>query len=198
MLCIAHGMLWNEVTPENLLKFDVDGNIIEGDGVLEITALNIHARMHLARKKNVAVFHTHMPYTSALTCTQGGKLEMCHQNSLRFYNRICYVSYNGLVFDTKEGDRLAAQMSDKDIMLHDNHGVMLCANSIAEAFNDLYYLERSAQIQVLAMSTGKPLKIIPDDVAQEFMDIFLKEEPWYAQQHFAALKREYSARKNRI
>ena len=48
MLCVAHGMLWNEVTPENLIKCDMEGNIIEGDGELEITALNIHANIHLA------------------------------------------------------------------------------------------------------------------------------------------------------
>lgn len=160
MLCIAYGMLWNEVTPDNLLKFDIDGNVIEGDGELEPPAKNIHARMHLARDKNKAVFHTHMPYTTALTCIEGGRLEMCHQNSLRFYNRICYETYDGLAHDESVGDRLAANMGDKDIQLHDNHGVLVCANSIAEAFDILYYLERAAQVQVLAMSTGKPLKII--------------------------------------
>lgn len=71
---------------------------------------------------------------------------MCHQNSLRFYNRICYVDYEGLVLDSNEGKRLAAEMNGKDIMMHENHGVIVCGKTIAEAFDELYYLERASQV----------------------------------------------------
>ena len=69
MLCIAHGTLWSEVTPENLLKFDSDGKVIEGEGQPEITAVNIHVPFHEVKANNHVVFHTHMPYATALTCT---------------------------------------------------------------------------------------------------------------------------------
>ena len=47
-----------------------------------------------------------------------------------------------------------------------SHGVMVVGNTVAEAFDELYYLERVAQLHVYAMSTGRPLMLIPDDVAE--------------------------------
>ena len=88
---------------------------------------------------------------------------MTHQNCLRFYDEIAYDPvFNGLVLDENEGARLASLMNGKRVLLHQNHGVIICGNSVAEAFDDVYYLERACQVQILAQSTGKPLAIVDD------------------------------------
>jgi hypothetical protein len=59
---------------------------------------------------------------------------------------------------------------------------------MASAFDDLYYLERACMLQVMAMQTGKPLRIVPESVAMK-TGRQMQEESGQARHHFAALKR---------
>ena len=89
------------------------------------------------------------------------------QTALKFYGRTAVdEDYNGLALDDAEGDRIAAAMGDADVVFLKNHGVIVTGGSIAEAWDDLYYLERAAEVQVKAMSTGRALKPVPPAVAQ--------------------------------
>src|SRR5713226_944907 len=102
-----YGLHWSEVTASNLLALDADGNILEGEGEFEKTAFYIHSRIHLANPRAACVLHTHMPYATTLTLIENGRLEMVEQNALRFHDDIAYDdTYNGLVVDHAEGDRL--------------------------------------------------------------------------------------------
>lgn len=101
-LVIRHGQDWSEVTPDSLLIFDNHtGEVLEGNGTVEITALQIHAAIHRLLPSATVVFHTHMPYTTTLTSLSphdGGCLQMLNQNCLRFFNSISYdEDYRGLV-----------------------------------------------------------------------------------------------------
>ena len=107
-----------------------------------------------------------MPYATAIACTEPGRIEPISQNALRFYEAIAYDdSYGGLANDREEGDRLAAAAGDKPIVMLKNHGVMVSGPTIGIAFNDLYFLERAAMVQVLAQSTRSPLTPVPHDTA---------------------------------
>ena len=117
---------------------------------------------------------------------------MCHQNCLRFYDEIAYdPSFNGLVLDDSEGERLVKVMDGKRVLLHQNHGVIVCGDSVAEAFDDLYYLERACQVQILAQSTGKELCLVSDEVAKGFKEDCEKDggKANWAKLHYDALKR---------
>src|SRR3546814_20613950 len=82
-----------------------------------------------------------------------------------FDDRIAYDDdYEGLALATEEGDRMAAQMDGKPILMLASHGVIDSGPTVADAFNDLYYLERAAMFQVHARSTGGQLRRIGDNV----------------------------------
>src|SRR3546814_3131032 len=86
-------------------------------------------------------------------------LEPISQNALRYYNDVAYDgSYNGLASDLEEGARMARALGAKRVLFLANHGVVVVGPNIARAFEDLYYLERACQVQVLAQSTGRPLR----------------------------------------
>src|SRR3546814_3065266 len=90
---------------------------------------------------------------------------MVEQNALMFDDRIAYDDdYEGLALATEEGDRMAAQMDGKPILMLASHGVIASGPTVADAFNDLYYLERAAMFQVHARSTGGKLRRIGDHV----------------------------------
>lgn len=189
MLLIAHGLHWSEVTASNLLLVDFERNILEGEGVAETTAFCIHAPIHQARPEARCALHTHMPYASALTMLEGGRLEPAFQTSLRFLDSIAYDwEYNGIAHDRAEGERLAGVLGDKNILFMGHHGIMVVASNVAQAYDALYYLERACMTQVLAMSTGLPLKHLSPEVVAATQRQYNMEIP-QAEVHFAALKR---------
>jgi ribulose-5-phosphate 4-epimerase/fuculose-1-phosphate aldolase len=184
------GWHWSEITASSLVLCDAAGNVLEGDNDVEATAFYIHSRIHLNVPHAVAVMHTHMPYTTSLTLLEDGRLEMCEQNALAFYNRIAYDDeYGGVALDNAEGDRIAGKIGDCSVLMMASHGVTVTGPTVRDAFNDLYYLERACMFQVLAGSTGKPLRQLSDNAIRKTAAQMADEMPKVAERHFTALKR---------
>jgi ribulose-5-phosphate 4-epimerase/fuculose-1-phosphate aldolase len=160
------GLHWSEVTAGDMLLIDGAGRVVDGRHPLEPTAFFIHSRIHRRHPHAKAVLHTHMPYATALTLVEGGRLEWCNQNTLRFFGRVAYDdAYNGLALDAAEGDRIAAQLDGgHQVLFMASHGVTVVGRTLAWAFDDLYYLERACMHQVLAVqaAAGRPLRRVPD------------------------------------
>lgn len=189
-----YGVHWAEMRPEDLLLIDGDGQVIEGEGEVEATARFIHVAGHRANPRHKVLLHTHMPHATALTMLDGGRLEMAHQTAVRFWGRMAHHGFGGLALDDAEGERIAdAQRAnlEADILFLDNHGVTVGGESVAVAFDDLYYLERACRQQILAQSTGLPLKPIADEVLRETHRQIAQVRVPSADQHFEALKRVY-------
>ena len=183
------GLHWSEITPGDIVMADGDGNIVEGIYPVEPTAFYIHARLHAGKPSATVVLHTHMPYATALTSIKRGRLEMCTQNAFRYWDRIAYdEEYAGVALSNDEGERMCRAMGAKDILFLRNHGVIVSGPTVAQAYDDLYYLERAAMVQVLAMQTGRELHVISDKMAAHTAGQIAGE----AQQaflHFESLKR---------
>jgi ribulose-5-phosphate 4-epimerase/fuculose-1-phosphate aldolase len=184
------GWHWSEITASSLVLCDADGRVLEGENEVEDTAFYIHSRVHLGCPSATVAMHTHQPHATALTLLEGGRLEMCEQNALMFDERIAYDDeYEGLALDAGEGDRLASKMGNRSLLLMASHGVLAVGPSVAECFNDLYYLERAAQFQVLARATGGNLRTISQEVRDRVRQQMGAERVSVAQRHFAALRR---------
>lgn len=189
----AYGWHWTEVTPERLLLIDGDGKVLDGEGEVEASARNIHIASHRANPRHKAIFHVHMPYATSISMLQGGRLQMAHQTACRFYGRIGYEEeFGGIAITEEEGERIAREAKANahiDCMFLANHGVVCSGPSVAQAFDDLYYLERAAKQQVLAQSTGEKLLLIPDEIVKLTAKQFGADFEEYSHKHFEALKR---------
>jgi ribulose-5-phosphate 4-epimerase/fuculose-1-phosphate aldolase len=182
------GVYWGDALPSDIVTVDVHGNKLDGHRNVEPTAFFIHGCIHKAKKNARCIMHTHMPYATALTLLEDGCLEWVSQNSLRYYGRIAYdTEYGGLALDDSEGDRITSKLMDADIMFMANHGVLLRGDTVANVFDDLYYLERACTVQVLAQSTGKKLRVISEDVAGRTALQF-EQERQQSSLHFEAMK----------
>ena len=185
------GLHWREVTPDDLVTIDADGRKIAGRHHVEPTAFFIHGWIHRLARDAACVLHTHMPYATALSMLDGGRLEMAHQNALRFHGAVAYdEQYNGLVLDDREGERIARLLAGARVLFLANHGVIVTGPSVAWAFDDLYYLERACMHQVLAQSTGRPLKPIDAAIAARTARQ-LDGERQQSDLHLAAMRRRY-------
>jgi len=153
------------------------------------TAWYLHAHLHQQVPRARCIVHTHMPYATALTCLQDFELLMIDQNACRFHGRIAYDrNYAGMALDDTEGERVAGLLGDdKSVLFMGNHGVLVIGATVAEAFDELYYLERTARNQVIAMSTGRPLSFVEPEVAQLAAKQWA-EYPDFAKQHLVALR----------
>jgi ribulose-5-phosphate 4-epimerase/fuculose-1-phosphate aldolase len=185
-----YGLMFREVTASSILVCDFEGRVVDGDGQPEATAFFIHARLHKNLPRAGAAFHTHMPYSTALSMVEGDPLIWAGQTALKFYGRVAVDEiYNGLALDEAEGDRIAAAMGDADVVFMRNHGVMVTAPTIAMAWDDLYYLERAAEVQVKAMSTGRPFRMIAPELARKTQDQMRPADAESGRLHLEAVKR---------
>jgi ribulose-5-phosphate 4-epimerase/fuculose-1-phosphate aldolase len=185
-----YGWAFSEITASRLLICDLQGRVVEGEGVPEATAFFIHARVHLNVPRARAAFHTHMPNATALAMTEGPPLAWAGQSALKFYGRtVVDDHYNGLALDETEGDRIAASIGDADIVFMRNHGVMVVGKTIADAWDDLYYLERACEAQRMAEATGRKLKIVDPAIAEAAYRQMQTEGGKSAQLHLESIKR---------
>jgi len=193
-LLAPFGLHWSEVKASDFMVIDFDGQMLSGRGPIEDTALYIHLPVHRLSPKAKCVLHTHMPYATALTMLENPRLEMAVQSALGYYEDVAYdVNYNGLAFDHTEGERLAGVLGDKSVLMMGNHGVLVVGETVPQAFERLYFLERAAQAQVIALSTGRALKRVPENVVKATVAQFSSGGKVggrdRADLHFDALKR---------
>ena len=192
---IPFGLHWSEVTASCFMEVDYDGVVRAGEGHVEQSCYCIHAPIHKLVEGAAAVFHTHMPFASALARLEDQSILPIGQTELGTMMNTAYdETYTGPAFDPAEGARLAGVIGDKTVLMMANHGVATVGGSVAEAYDRLYYVERVAQVQLYAMWTGRPLKHLPQETVDHTYDSYRRTAPVYggrknADWHFDALKR---------
>jgi ribulose-5-phosphate 4-epimerase/fuculose-1-phosphate aldolase len=157
------GWRFEELTASSLIVCDLDGNVVRGKGELRKVAFHIHARIHLHNPAATCVLHVHPQYLTALSMLEQPEFALAHFNNLLLNDRV--VIDNDAergANDTNEGDRLASLLGDKTIMIMGAHGVTVVGPSVADAFDELHCAERTMMYQFTAMSTGQPLRRLPE------------------------------------
>ena len=156
------------IRASDLLLLDADDPaVMEGPNAPDVSAWAVHATLHCALPQARVILHCHSPHATALACLKDPTLLPIDNNTARFFGRVAYDLQFGGISDTgAEGDHLARAMGDRSVLVMGNHGVSVTGETVADAFEDLYFFERAAQTLILALSTGKPLAVLSDDVAE--------------------------------
>ena len=190
---IPFGLHWSEVTASCFMEVGWDGKVLRGEGEVEASCFAIHAPIHRKLPRAKAVFHTHMPFASALTRLEDPKIKPIGQTEVIMMRKIGYdMDYTGPATDTEEGERLADIIGDKKVLFMGNHGIATVTDSIAEAFDLLYYTERAAQVQLYAMWTGEKLLPMTGNVLEKTASLGAGQQFLHGKgydYHFRALKR---------
>jgi ribulose-5-phosphate 4-epimerase/fuculose-1-phosphate aldolase len=180
---------WAELTASDLLVVDGEGAIVDGTGEWEVTAFMIHRGAHRARASARCVMHTHMPWATAVSMTQGGFLTKASQASMAFHGHVSSLAYGGLATAADEGDRIGSAVGEEtSVVMLENHGVLVIGDDVADAWRKLYFLERACEVQILAQSTGQPLIDVSDEIAEAAAEGFAVDGA--AGKLFASVKRK--------
>ncbi len=183
-------MHFSRIRASDLIVVDAnDPDTLEGPDAPDPTAWGLHGGIHRHCPHARCAMHVHSIHATVLASLADSTLPPIDQNCATFFNR--YViddHYGGLAFED-EGERCAALLTDpkKKVMIMGNHGVMVIGDTVAETFNRLYYFERAAETYIRALQTGRPLRVLPDDIAEKTAQE-LEDYPEQDVRHLAELK----------
>ena len=172
--------------------------LVEQDKVEEIkkrpelvdpTALNIHGTIHKKVPHARCILHVHSKYATALSALKDPILKPIDQNTMRFYNRVAiYNDFGGLGFE-EESNKMASAIGNNHSMLLANHGILTVGQTVAEAFDELYYFEKACETYITALSTNQKLNIVSSKVAEKTAQEWENYPVNMGQQHLNEIKK---------
>ncbi|MGI9623118.1 MAG: class II aldolase/adducin family protein [Acidimicrobiales bacterium] len=154
------GMSFKLIKVSDLILVNDEGTVVEGDKPVNAAAFAIHSQIHAARPDVIAAAHCHSMYGKTFS-TLGRPLKMISQDATMFYNDVamCNVGSGAVVLDAKVGRAMAEALGQKKALIHQNHGLITCGQSVDSAIWWFVALERSCQSQLLAEAAGDPIEI---------------------------------------
>ena len=160
---------FSRIRASDLMLLDAtDDSTMNRPDAPDLTAWSLHGRVHAALPQARCIIHLHPPHATAIASLANPEILAIDQNTARFYNRIAFdLDYGGMANSDDEGLRIARLMGNKQIMMMGNHGILICAETVAEAFDLTYYLERACRNLVLAYQTGQKLHVMTPAVAEK-------------------------------
>lgn len=181
---------FSRIRASDLMRLDAgDRSTMDRPDAPDLTAWSLHGRLHANLPQARCILHVHPAYATAIASLADPDIPPIDQNTARYFNRLAIdLGYGGMANTDEEGDRLARLMGNKRVMMMGNHGVLVCGESVAEAYDYLYYLERACRTLVLAYQTGKPLHVMSSAVAEKTAQEWQADQDQY-KSHFAEMKR---------
>ncbi|BCH20746.1 class II aldolase and adducin N-terminal domain-containing protein [Mesorhizobium sp. L-8-3] len=181
---------FSRVKASDLLLIDADDpETMNRPDAPDPTAWGLHGAIHRNCAHARCVMHVHSIHATVLASLADSRLPPIDQNSAMFFNRhVVDGLYGGLAFE-EEGERCSKLLADPKVkvMVMGNHGVLVIGDPVADTFNRMYYFERAAETYIKALWTGRPLRMLSDEIAEKTaseLDDYLGQ----AIRHLAELK----------
>ncbi|MDB4836843.1 class II aldolase and adducin N-terminal domain-containing protein [Marinomonas sp.] len=179
---------FSRVRASDLLLLDADDPSTAERPDVDATAWSIHGQLHQKLPHVRVAMHLHPVYATAVSTMKNPSILPIDQNTARYFNRVSVdTMFGGMADSIEEGERLCGLLKNNSRLLMGNHGVMVTGTDIGVAFDDMWTLERSCQILVTALSTGQPLNVLSDDIAEKTARDWEKIED-FSRRHFEEMK----------
>jgi len=181
---------FSRIKASDLLVVDAnDTDTLKGPNAPDPTAWGLHGGLHRNCRHARCAMHVHSIHATVLACLEDPRLPPIDQNCATFFNRyVIDTQYGGLAFE-EEGERCAQLFTDpkQKVMIMGNHGILIIGETVAETFNRMFYFERACQTYLLALQTGRPLRILDAEIAEKTAQE-LETYPEQDARHLAELK----------
>ena len=184
------GLHYTEVTASNLVKVDVDGNIIGNDDwPINPAGFTFHGAIHATLPDAHCVMHVHTTPTMAVCCSEEG-LSYTNFYAAQLHGQVAYHDFEGITVHREEGARILASANGKRVLLLRNHGPVVIGHTLPQAFNLMWLVQRACEIQVASATLGQ-LRQIPVPVLEGCVRDSLNFNPKYGagEDSFAAMQR---------
>ncbi|HWB46844.1 MAG TPA: class II aldolase/adducin family protein [Hyphomicrobiaceae bacterium] len=176
LLINPFGLHYSEITASNLVKIDLDGNILsDSKWPVNPAGLAPHATVHRHIEQAHCVMHTHTTAGLAVACTRGG-LSMTNFYSAQLYGKVAYHDFEGITVEADEGPRMLKHMDGKPILILRNHGLLAWGETLPQAFAHMWTVQRACEIQVASMGMGELIPI-PVPVLEQATRVSFQFDP---------------------
>lgn len=172
------GLHYSEVCASNLVKVDVQGNVIgHSDWPINPAGFTFHGVIHERLAHAHCVMHVHTTPTMGVCCLEEG-LEFSNFYAAQLYGKVAYHEFEGITVHADEGARILESAGDSQVLLLRNHGPVVIGATLAQAFSLMWLLQRACEVQLATRSMGQP-RLIPVDVLQRCVADSLNFDPKY-------------------
>jgi ribulose-5-phosphate 4-epimerase/fuculose-1-phosphate aldolase len=185
-----NGRHFSRITASSLVEIDAnDPDTMSRPDAPDPTAWGLHGAIHRNCPHAACVMHVHSIHATVLASLADSRLPAIDQNSAMFHNRHVVDDHFGGMAFAEEGARCAELLSDPKIiaMVMGNHGVLVVGRTVAETFNRLYYFERAAETYIRALQTGRPLRVLPEAIAEKTAQEW-QTYPGFAEAHLREVR----------
>ncbi|MEA5536958.1 class II aldolase/adducin family protein [Crocosphaera sp. XPORK-15E] len=159
------GMYFGHIKVSDLVLMNNQGEILEGNHPVNISAFAIHSQIHLKRPDVESAVHVHSTYGKTWSVFERLLAPITQEACLFYEDHALFKDYTGLIEDISEGERITVALGNKKAIILRNHGLLTVGHSVDEAAWWFIIMERCCQVQLLAESVGK-LKLIEPEIAQ--------------------------------
>jgi ribulose-5-phosphate 4-epimerase/fuculose-1-phosphate aldolase len=172
------GLPFSQVTADTMALVSHKGELIGGWPLVNYAAFCIHGAIHQARPDIDCAVHTHSPAGSAFSALNM-LLEPLDQVCCSFFeDHAVYSEYDGVVLDLDQARGIAEALGDKRALILANHGLITCARTIEQAVIDMIDFDRSCELNLRAMATGRPIKPVPPEAARQARQLQTTPARW--------------------
>jgi len=184
------GLHYSEVCASNLVKVDIDGNIIgNSDWPINPAGFTFHSQIHDKVPGGHCVMHIHTTATLAVCCLEEG-LSYSNFYAAQLHDKVAYHEFEGITVHMDEGERILASAGDKPVLMLRNHGPVVIGDNLAQAFALMWLVNRACEVQCASMAMGK-VRVIPEAIVKKCTADSLNFDPEFGAgaDVFAAMKR---------
>ena len=172
-----------------LVEQDKIEEIKNNPELVDPTALNIHGTIHRKVPHARCILHVHSKYATALSTLKDPVLKPIDQNTMRFFNRVStFNDFGGLGFE-EESNKMASAIGNNSLLLLANHGILTVGQTVADAFDKLYYFEKACETYMTALSTNAKLNVVDSKIAEKTAQEWENYPVNMGQQHLDEIKK---------
>jgi ribulose-5-phosphate 4-epimerase/fuculose-1-phosphate aldolase len=190
------GLMYHEVTASNLVKIDLDGNIV-GDSAWPVNPAGfvVHSAIHENLRAAHCVMHIHTTAGSAVAGKAEG-LTWTNFYAALIYKQVAYHDFEGVTVNPDEKQRLLASLGNKRILILRNHGLLAWGETVAEALMRLWTVHRACEVQLASDSMAGETIEISREAGEQASAAALQFSAEFGagEDVFAALKRVIDAK----
>lgn len=158
------GLGWHEICASDIIKADMDGNILSSSDLKPGPAgFSFHRAILSAKDSMNATIHLHPMEGIAVSALEEG-LMIVDQSACALYNQVVSHGFEGLAEEAEEGPAIAEELGDKFAMLMANHGLLTVGRTIGEAFVYMERLINACKLQTTLMATGGKIRPLPEEL----------------------------------
>ncbi len=163
---LRYGVSYHAAVVSDLVLVGPDGELVEGEGVINSAAYYIHHPILMARPDAVSAVHVHTGWGTPFSAEVRPIEPITQESCIFFEDHAIFDDEEVQVQSTEGGKRIAVALANHRAIILRNHGLLTVADRVDEAVGSFVHMERVAEAHMKARD-AKPISAAAARYAQQ-------------------------------